>query len=168
MVRLHTDSQTLRRYSKDKSNYAINPTHVAFPRTEEDLVDLVYFAREKKRFLIPRGGGTGLAGACLGKGIVVDFSRHMHTILELGKKTRVQPGVLLKDVRPQLEKKGFMLPGVPLHGDCAIGGNVGTRSVGPGTLKYGTIDNQVVSLRGVLADGRKLDTAEKIPTDLAK
>ena len=167
-MKYHSSKKILKKYSHDRSIYEIEPSFVVFPKNEEDIVLLTNFARKNELSMISRGGGTGLSGAAIGKGIVIDFSKHLTKVHSIGKTTRVQSGILLKTLRPKVERKGYMLPSVPLHGDCAIGGNVNTRSIGPRTRKYGSIDSQVISLRGVLADGRVLDTAKKIPSDIVQ
>jgi len=165
-MRLKKSSSLLKKYSHDQGMYTITPDYVAFPKNEEDLIELTEFATKHHVALHARGGGTGLSGAALGKGIIIDFSKGMKKILSVGKKTRVQAGVLLKNLRPKLH--GVMITGVPLHGWCAIGGNVNTRSVGPRSVQYGSIDARVKSVRGVLADGRVLDTSKNIPPDIAQ
>jgi glycolate oxidase len=165
-MRFHSGKKICEKYSRDRSIYQIKPLFVVFPRNEKEISEALEFARKKNLPVIPRGGGTGVSGACIGKGIVIDFSRNLNRILKTGPITRVQSGALIKKLRPRVEKSGAMLPSVPWHGDCAIGGNINTGSVGARTLRYGTIDKQVKSLRGVLSDGRILDTSKKIPGDI--
>jgi len=159
-------SKNFGKYSKDRSIYQIKPKIVLLPKSEREVQIIVERARKHKLSITPRGGGTGLSGAAIGKDIIIDFSKYMNKIFTIGKKTRVQSGCLLKKLKPKVEKKGYMLPSVPLHGDCAIGGNVNTRSVGPRSVKYGVIDKQIVSLCGVLSDGRIINTNKKIPKDI--
>lgn len=161
-------SKKLENFARDKSMYYVLPKKVFLPKNEQEVIGIVHQAKKQGVSITARGGGTGLSGACIGEDWVVDFSVHMKKIIQIGKMTRVQSGILLKDFRPELKKKGYFLPSVPLHGDCAIGGNVNTRSVGPESLKYGFMDEQVSNLRGVLADGRILDTSKTIPEDLEK
>lgn len=165
-MKFNSNPGLLKKYSHDRSIYEIKPSYVAFPKKERDLIDILEFSRKNKLPITPRGGGTGLSGAAIGKGVIVDFSKYLTKIKKIGDITRVQSGILLKKLIPRIEKAGYMLPSVPLHGDCAIGGNVNTRSIGPKTLKYGTIDNQIKSVRGILADRRILDTSKKIPKDI--
>jgi len=167
-MKFHSAPKLLRKYSKDRSIYSIKPSLIAFPRTEKEIVSITKYARKYRLPVTPRGGGTGLSGACIGKGIIIDFSKHFNRIVKIGEVTRVQSGVLIKKLRPAVEGKGFMLPSSPLYEYSAIGGNVNTRSVGPMTMKYGSIDKQIKSLRGILADGRILDTSKTIPKDIMK
>ena len=162
----HNDKKLIEKYSRDRSIHCVKPSFVTFPRSEKDLIELMHFAKKKNIPITPRGGGTGLSGAALGKGIIVDFSKHFTKITQMGSVTKAQSGVLVKYLRPLIEKHGYMLPSVPLHGSCSIGGNVNTRSVGPRSLKYGTIDKQVNSVRGIMSDGRILDTSHSIPHDV--
>src|SRR5688500_6746462 len=84
-------------YATDASAYREIPLAVAFPRTETDLKKLITYASRHNIGLIPRTAGTSLAGQVVGKGIVVDVSKHFTSILELNKEerwVRVQPGVI--------------------------------------------------------------------------
>jgi len=167
-MKLHTARGLLKKYSSDRSIYAIKPKYIAYPKDEDDIKRLVIFAKKHKLPITPRGGGTGLSGAGIGSGLILDCSKYLTKIKKIGATTCVQAGVLLKKLKPLVERSGYMLPSVPLHGDCAIGGNINTRSVGPRTAKYGTIQKQVTSVRGILSDGRGMDTKKKIPQDIAK
>ena len=62
-------------YATDASAYRIMPEAVALPKTTEDIVKLMHFAREHKISLTPRTAGTSLAGQTVGSGIVVDVSK---------------------------------------------------------------------------------------------
>jgi len=72
-------------YSTDASDYKEYPQAVVYPAHENDLRELVRFARENHVSLIPRTAGTSLAGQVVGKGMVVDLSKHMTRILEINR-----------------------------------------------------------------------------------
>ena len=76
------DTSTLRRaeYSSDASNYRIVPEVVTFPRSAEDLIAITEVSRETGTPLHLRGAGTSIAGNAIGRGIVVDTSRHLNRI----------------------------------------------------------------------------------------
>ena len=61
-------------YSTDASLFEVEPLGVVVPRDEEDVQALVRYAAEHGVPLVPRGAGTGLAGAALGPGVIVDHS----------------------------------------------------------------------------------------------
>ena len=73
-------------YATDASVYKILPLAVAFPKNDNDLILLIDFARAHQTSLIPRTAGTSLAGQCVGKGIVVDLSKHFTAIFEKSLK----------------------------------------------------------------------------------
>src|SRR4051794_25011778 len=84
-------------YATDASAYREMPTAVAIPKTIDDLKILIAFAKQHKTSLIPRTGGTSLAGQVVGSGIVVDVSKHFTKILDINpdeRWVRVQPGVI--------------------------------------------------------------------------
>src|SRR5262249_26791002 len=77
------DDITRTLYSTDASLFEVRPLGVVAPRDEEDVCALVRYAAEHEIPLVPRGAGTGVAGAALGRGLVVDLSRHLRAILEV-------------------------------------------------------------------------------------
>ena len=69
---IRTDSLNRTIYATDASVYREIPQAVAFPKTKEDILKLIQFAKAEETTLIPRTAGTYLAGQCVGNGIVVD------------------------------------------------------------------------------------------------
>src|ERR1700751_3167580 len=91
---LHYDAMMRALYATDASVYRALPQAVALPKTEEDIRRLILFANTHGTSLIPRAAGTSLAGQVVGRGIVVDVSRHFRRIVQIdapGKRVRVQP-----------------------------------------------------------------------------
>ncbi len=64
-------------YATDASEYQEMPAAVAFPEQAEHVRELILYANEHGRSLIPRAAGTSLAGQVVGGGIVVDAGRHI-------------------------------------------------------------------------------------------
>lgn len=94
---LHDDELLRILYATDGSIILGHHLPVAYPMNGEDIKTLVRFANEHQIPLIPRTAGTSLAGQCVGRGIVVDTSRHMNAIIEVNREERwvcVQPGVI--------------------------------------------------------------------------
>ncbi len=162
---VQTDAAARELFSEDYSMYKVRPKMVAHPRDLQDVVAIVEHARTKGLPITCRGGGSGLSGAALGSGIVIDFARYMNKIIAIrGKNATVQPGVIFDAMQFELKKRGLMLPPRPSSsGWCTIGGNVATRAVGPLSARYGTIDDYVRSLEFVTAKGATVDTAEALP-----
>jgi len=157
MYTIHTDPLHRITYATDASAYREVPQGVAFPENEQDIVYLIETAREHKTHLIPRAGGTSIAGQVVGNGIVVDISKHFKKILEINKEerwARVQPGVVLDELNIALESYGlFFSPETSTSNRCCIGGMFGNNSCGSHSLIYGSTRHHVLEARGVLCDG---------------
>ena len=157
MYTIFTDPLHRIAYATDASAYREVPQGVAFPENEQDIIYLVETARERKTHLIPRAGGTSIAGQVVGNGIVVDISKHFKKILEINKEkrwTRVQPGVVLDELNLALEPYGlFFSPETSTSNRCCIGGMFGNNSCGSHSLVYGSTRHHVLEARGVLCDG---------------
>uniref|UniRef100_UPI0035AF2026 FAD-binding oxidoreductase n=1 Tax=Hylemonella sp. TaxID=2066020 RepID=UPI0035AF2026 len=76
-------------FATDNSIYQLAPQAILFPRNDEDVVRIAKVANDPRFASLtfaPRGGGTGTNGQSLTRGICVDLSRHMHSILEINVK----------------------------------------------------------------------------------
>src|SRR5262245_41345471 len=104
---VHCDDLFVQMYASDASIFEVPPLGVALPRHRDDVVAIVRYAAERGIPLYPRGAGSGLAGDSLGRGIVVDFSKHMRRILAVGDDYAVvQPGVVLAQLNERLARSG--------------------------------------------------------------
>jgi glycolate oxidase len=134
------------------------PDVVVFPRTTEQVAQIVRLCNRDDVPFLPRGAGTSLAGGCLpvGGGVMIVLTR-MKQILEINLRDRyavVQPGVVNVWLTNALKGTGYhYAPDPSSQGACTIGGNVATNSGGPHTLKYGVTVNHVLGVEVVLADG---------------
>jgi FAD/FMN-containing dehydrogenase/Fe-S oxidoreductase len=162
-MKLYTDSIHKIAYSTDASIYREVPQGVAYPETIEDIRELIRLARERGTCLIPRAGGTSIAGQVVGNGIVVDISRYFNHILEINPEerwARVEPGVVRDELNIALKPYGlFFSPETSTSNRCCIGGMVGNNSCGTHSLIYGSTRHHVLQLKGLLADGSMFDTA---------
>ncbi|MFT5377718.1 MAG: FAD/FMN-containing dehydrogenase/Fe-S oxidoreductase [Candidatus Latescibacterota bacterium] len=144
-------------YRTDASIYEVEPLGLVVPSNEEDVVELVRLAAEHEVSILPRGGGTSLAGQSVGASIHVDFSKYMNQILELNVEerwVRVQPGVVLDELNAYLRPHGLLFgPDVSTSSRANIGGMIGNNSCGARSIIYGKTIDHVLGLRGVLADG---------------
>jgi FAD/FMN-containing dehydrogenase/Fe-S oxidoreductase len=145
-------------YGTDASIFEIEPAGVVVPRDEEDVQALVRYAGEHQLSLVPRGAGTGLAGAALGDGLIVDFSKHFRRILDIGGDTvRVQPGVVYRDLAQQLARAGRRFAPDPANLECTLGGMLAVNASGARAFRHGFTRDYVLRLRAVLDNG---DAAE--------
>ncbi|MCB0603012.1 MAG: FAD-binding protein [Saprospiraceae bacterium] len=154
---LATDELSQILYATDASVYREMPLGVVYPREEQDIAALIQIASAYHLSLIPRTAGTSLGGQCVGHGLVVDVSRHLHKILELDVENRrvtVQPGVIRDDLNRFLAPHGlFFGPNTSTANRCMIGGMVGNNSCGSTSIVYGSTRDHVHSLAGYLSDG---------------
>ncbi len=166
---LHYDELMRRIYATDASVYREMPLAVALPRDTRDIQLLIDFARRRQVALIPRAGGTSLAGQCVGDGIVVDVSKYMNRILEINREegwVRLQPGVIRNELNEALQPHGlFFGPNTSTANRAMIGGMVGNNSCGTTSIVYGSTRDHVLELKTVLSDGaeatfRSLSAAE--------
>ena len=159
MYTIHTDPLHRIAYATDASAYREVPIGVAFPENEQDIVYLIQEAQKRHTHLIPRAGGTSIAGQVVGNGIVVDISKHFKKILEVNAEerwARVQPGVVLDELNLALEPYGlFFSPETSTSNRCCIGGMFGNNSCGSHSLVYGSTRHHVLEAHGVLCDGSK-------------
>ncbi len=123
-------------YSTDSSSYRQLPIGVVIPRTVDDVVETVAACRRHGLPVLSRGGGTSLAGQCCNAAVVMDFSKHLHQLLEIdrpGRTARVQPGLVLDVLRDRGEAGSPRLtfgPTPSTHENCTIGGMIGNNSCG--------------------------------------
>jgi len=154
---LHSDSMSRSLYATDASVYKELPLAVALPKHIDDIKILVAFAQKHKVPLIPRAGGTSLAGQCVGNGIIVDISKYMNEILEINpqeKWVRVQPGVVRDKLNVFLKTYGLYFgPNTSTSNRCNMGGMVGNNSCGTTSIVYGSTREHVLELTTVLSDG---------------
>ena len=156
-MKLYTDSLHKIAYATDASVYREVPYGVAYPETVEDVRGLMQLAREKGVDLIPRAGGTSIAGQVVGSGIVVDISRHWNNILEINageRWARLEPGVVRDELNIALKPYGlFFSPETSTSNRCCIGGMFGNNSCGTHSLVYGSTRHHVIAAKGLLSDG---------------
>ncbi|CAI48817.1 FAD-dependent oxidoreductase (GlcD/DLD_GlcF/GlpC domain fusion protein) [Natronomonas pharaonis DSM 2160] len=149
------DEYTRTLYATDASAYEVTPIGVVFPTDTDDVSAVVSYCAERSIPVLPRGGGTSLAGQTVNKAVVVDFTRHMNSLLTVDEEARTataQPGVRLGDLDKRLD--GLTFPPDPAWGDkSALGGAIGNNSTGSHSLVYGKTDAYIESLEVVLADG---------------
>ena len=150
------DAPTLRAYAVDASIYRITPQVVVFPESERDIEQVLGFAVERSIPLTTRAAGTNLTGSAIGSGIVLDVSR-LNRIIELNREeklVRIQPGIILNELNKQLAPSGLMFGPDPSSGDmCKLGGMLANNSSGPHTLRYGSVKDNVLSMRVCLESG---------------
>lgn len=169
-MKIYSDSLHKIAYATDASVYREIPYGVAYPAKVADIQELMRTAKEKGVDLIPRAGGTSIAGQVVGSGIVADISKHWNKILEINSEerwARVQPGVVRDELNIALKPYGlFFSPETSTSNRCCIGGMFGNNSCGTHSLVYGSTRHHVIACKGVLTDGTLFDTERLEPSPL--
>ena len=146
-------------YSTDASMYQIEPVGVVLPKHERDVLKVIRLAAQHGVAVIPRGGGTGLAGAVVGRGVVMDMSKYMTRILDFNAEegwVKVEPGVILDELNAFLKPHGLQFaPDVATSSRATIGGMVGNNSAGTHSVIYGKTIDHVLELDLILSDGTR-------------
>ena len=160
------DPLALRLYARDASMVEGSAGLVAFPRSAEDIAACMRIAAAHGLPVVPRGSGTGLAGAAtpIGDSLVVVTTK-MTRILEVRPEDRlawVEPGVLNLDLANAVAPTGFTYAPDPSSQQVSsIGGNVATNAGGPHCLAYGVTSAHVLALEVVLSDGSTRPVRER-------
>ena len=162
---VHCDDLFVQMYASDASIFEISPLGVALPRHRDDVVAIVRYAAERGIPLYPRGAGSGLAGDSLGRGIVVDFSKHMRRILAVGDDYAVvQPGVVLAQLNERLARSGRIFGPDPAGIEVTtLGSVVALDASGSRWPAYGSTRSHVRELEVVLADGQVARLSQHAP-----
>ncbi|MFC6797871.1 FAD-binding and (Fe-S)-binding domain-containing protein [Haladaptatus sp. DYSN1] len=151
------DSYSRQQYATDASSYEVTPIGVVLPESTDDVETVMEYCADRKIPVLPRGGGTSLAGQAVNEAVVLDFTRYMDGLLDIdpnAKTARVQPGITLSVLNEALAPHGLKFAPDPAAGDrSVIGGAIGNNSTGSHSLKYGLTEAYVEECEVVLADG---------------
>lgn len=148
-------------YSTDASNYQINPIGVVIPRNQDDVIGAISLAASHNVPILPRGGGSSLAGQAVGAALVIDTSKYLNRVVSLNEEARqvtVEAGVVLDQLNKQLKKHGLMFGPDPSSSNRAsIGGVVGNNAAGAHSILYGMTANNIAAVRVQLPNGETAD-----------
>ena len=140
------------------------PLVVVAPRTADELAAVVALAGEAGLPITARGAGTSIAGNAIGRGLVIDTSRHLNAILDLDPlvaTATVQPGVVLDDLNAAAAAHGLRVgPDPSTHSRCTVGGMIGNNACGSHSVRWGTTAQNVLGLELITADGGRRRVAQ--------
>ncbi len=155
-----TDNVSLGLYATDASIYQITPIAVVLPKSNKDVLLAIKIAGDHSVSILPRGGGTSLAGQAVGQSMVLDFSKYLNQIIELNEEekwVRVQPGIVRDKLNQYLSQFGLHFAPDPATSSRAnIGGMIGNNSSGTKSILYGKTVDHVLEMKVVLSDSTEL------------
>ena len=154
------DAAECERYARDTSIFERVPEVVVYPKSAEELSDLVKDVRDAREkgaavSITARAAGTDMTGGPLTTSIVAVFTKYMNRVLEVGDSYAVtEPGVYYRDFEKATLERGLILPSYPASREiAAMGGIVANDAGGERSLKYGKTQHYVEELECVLSDG---------------
>ena len=160
-------------YCYDATKRRCLPDGVLFPRSEDDVSQILKFCNENLIPVVPRGAGSGFTGGSLAAngGVILAFEKHMNKILEIDMQNLlavVQPGCINIDLQKAAAARGLFYPPDPASQDYStLGGNVAENSGGMRAAKYGITKDYVMALRAVLPNGEVIRAGKRTIKDVA-
>ena len=151
------DTYTRNLYATDASAYQQLPIGVVAPDSTADVTAVMEYCADHGIPVLPRGGGTSLAGQAVNEAVVLDFKKRMDAVLDVdpeGATVRAQPGITLARLNNNLKPYGLKYAPDPAWGDKSVlGGCIGNNTTGAHSLKYEKADGYIEEVEVVLADG---------------
>ena len=157
-LEISTEETVLESHGRDWTRFRKpDPAAVVFPRSVDEIMNLVAVAFEHQVALVPSGGRTGLSGGAVADGgeVVVSFDR-MRRIIDFNAVDRtmtVEAGVVTQAIQEYAVQQNLYYPvSFASEGSSQIGGNIATNAGGIRVLRYGLTRDRVAGLKVV--DGR--------------
>jgi D-lactate dehydrogenase (cytochrome) len=163
--RLLTNPAALAHYARSEGHHSEHlPDLVARPISVEEVRRLVLAAAELSLPIVPYGAGTSLEGnaASISGGLCLDLSG-MTRVLEIQPEDMlcvVEPGVTREQLNAELRTTGLFFPVDP-GANATMAGMIATRASGTNAVRYGTMRENTLALKVVLADGRLVRTGTR-------
>ncbi len=157
---VHFDQTTRGIYATDASIYQITPRGVVIPASTDDACDALGVLADARIAVLPRGGGTSLAGQCVNDAVVLDLSAHCTRLLSIDSQAHqctVESGLTIEDLNDQLASTGlFFAPDPSTARQATIAGCIGNNAAGAHSILYGRTSDNVLGIDACLWDGTKV------------
>ncbi len=149
-------------YSTDASLYQELPIGVVVPADRSDLEAAVRLCFERAVPMLPRGGGTSLAGQCTNRAVVLDTSANLREIRDIdpsGATLYAEAGVAIDEINNELSRRGlalFYAPDPATTAQATVGGTIGNNASGSRSIKYGRTVDSVLAIDLMLCSGESV------------
>ncbi len=149
-------------YATDASLYQVEPLGVVIPADAEDAVRAIRFCNERGVAMLPRGGGTSLAGQCTNRAVVMDLSPNLRSLGEIDPDTRTceaEPGLTIEELNQRIVRAGhqlFFAPDPATVRQASVGGCIGNNAAGARSILFGRTSENIEALTVALASGEVL------------
>lgn len=147
-------------YATDASIYQVEPLGVAIPASTDDAARAVAWCGRHRVPMLPRGGGTSLAGQCVNRAVVIDLSPRCNGLLSVdtdGRTARVEPGITVDDLNDRLRPTAlFFAPDPATARHANVGGCIGNNAAGSHSILYGRTSESVLGVDACLWDGTRV------------
>jgi FAD/FMN-containing dehydrogenase/Fe-S oxidoreductase len=157
-IKPRTDQHERGLYATDASIYQVAPLAVIIPEHISQVPAVLDAATRHCVAILPRGGGTSLAGQCVAEAVVLDLSARCHGMVSVDPALRcciVEPGLTVDDLNDQIDTHGLIFAPDPSTARQAnIGGCIGNNAAGVHSVLYGRTSESVLAIDACLADGR--------------
>jgi FAD/FMN-containing dehydrogenase/Fe-S oxidoreductase len=148
-------------YSTDASIYQVQPIGVVIPANADDVAATLKCCNDRRIPVLPRGGGTSLAGQCTNRAVVIDLSALCRRVLSVDVEKRccrAEAGITIDELNRHLvaNKTGlFYAPDPATVAQAALGGTIGNNAAGARSIRYGRTSENVLGVDVILASGER-------------
>ena len=149
-------------YATDASLYQVEPLGVVIPASVDDAARAARWCLARGLPLLPRGGGTSLAGQCTNRAVVLDLSancRGVGPVDPVNRTVGVEPGVYVEELNAELSRRGtglFFAPDPATVRQATIGGCIGNNAAGARSILFGRTSENLESVDALLAGGERV------------
>jgi FAD/FMN-containing dehydrogenase/Fe-S oxidoreductase len=149
-------------YSTDASLYQVEPIGVFIPSSIDVVGPMLAYCAARGVAVLPRGGGTSLAGQCTNTAVVLDLSAGCRRVLSVdasARRCRVEPGIGIDELNRELESRQtglFFAPDPATVAQAAIGGCIGNNAAGARSIRYGRTSENLAGVDVCLSSGERV------------
>jgi len=148
-------------YATDASIYQVQPIGVIIPADADDVAAAIKYCNERRVPVLPRGGGTSLAGQCTNRAVVIDLSALCRRVLSIdvqNRSCRAEAGITIDELNRHLiaNQTGlFYAPDPATVAQAALGGTIGNNAAGARSIRDGRTSENVLGVDVILASGER-------------